>query len=71
MYTFMYVFSGAVAVPDLYLSSSAYSGFPVLRYVACSGTEFSISECDYEILEYGYCNYNYAGVSCAGDIHVV
>ena len=52
------------------LSSSVYIGLPLLRYVACEGTESSLAECDYDILQSGYCNYNFAGVYCQGNIHV-
>ena len=50
------------------LSSSVYNGLPLLRYVACIGTESSLAECDYDVLQSGYCNYNFAGVYCQGNV---
>lgn len=61
-------YSGAVVLHNQALSSSVYTGLPLLRYVACNGTEPSLADCDYDVLLSGYCNYNFAGVYCQGDI---
>ena len=55
---------GAVAIHNQQLSSSAYSGTGLLSYVSCNGTETNFTDCEYDVLYYGYCNYNFAAVYC-------
>ena len=62
----MFIPSGAIPLYNQALSSSVYSGLPLLLSVACTGAESSPSECDYEVSS-GYCNYNFAGVYCQGN----
>ena len=67
---YILIYPGAVVLHNQRLSSSVYNGLPLLRYVACEGTESRLPECDYDILQSGYCNSNFAGVYCQGNIAI-
>lgn len=60
------VSTGAVALFNQALTSSAYNSIPLLRNITCDGTESSFSECTYEQSITAYCNYNFIGVYCQG-----
>ena len=60
----LYMCVGAVAIHNQALRSSVYSGLALLRYVSCNGTETNFTDCDYDVLYSGYCNYNFAAVYC-------